>query len=138
MRKNSAIILIIVKVFLAVMYQIPLVNDRWLPVISGTVIKTYSGLFKHIQHPVKSVHIHNINIFQVELYLQLEVYTKTSETFMRHIKNPVIVRTIIMIVIITLTFFFTLILHNFQQNLKRHMFFGYSDINFNARLSLLK
>ena len=108
------------------------------PLFPALLLRHNSGLFKHIQHPVKSVHIHNINIFQVELYLQLEVYTKPSETFMRHIKNPVIVRTIIMIVIITLTFFFTLILHNFQQNLKRHMFFDYSDINFNARLSLLK
>ena len=33
---------------------------------------------------------------------------------------------------------FHFILHTFQQNLKRHMFFDYNDINFNARLSLLK
>ena len=31
--------------------------------------------------------------------------------------------------------FFTLILHTFQQNLKRFMFFDYNDINFNARPS---
>ena len=34
--------------------------------------------------------------------------------------------------------FFILILHTFQQNLKRHMFFNFNDVNFNARLSLLK
>ena len=31
---------------------------------------------------------------------------------------------------------FTLVLHTFQRNLK-NMFFDYSDVNFNARLSLL-
>ena len=29
-------------------------------------------------------------------------------------------------------------LHTFQRNLKRRMFFDYDDVNFNARLSLLK
>ena len=33
--------------------------------------------------------------------------------------------------------FFNLILHTFQRNLKRHVF-DYNDVNFNARLSLLK
>ena len=37
-----------------------------------------------------------------------------------------------MVVIVTLTF------STFQQNLKRHKFFDYNDVNFNARLSLLK
>ena len=32
--------------------------------------------------------------------------------------------------------FFTL--NNFQQNLKKHMFFDYNDVNFNVRPSLLK
>ena len=41
-----------------------------------------------------------------------------------------------MIVIVTLTF--TLILHTFQRNLKRFMFFDNNDVNFNTRLSLLK
>ena len=45
----------------------------------------------------------------------------------------------IMTDIATLTFFFiTLILHAFQGNLKRHMFFDYNDVDFNARLSILK
>ena len=34
--------------------------------------------------------------------------------------------------------FFTLILHTFRRNFKRHMFFDYNDVNFNARLSLPK
>ena len=35
--------------------------------------------------------------------------------------------------------FFTLTLYAFQRNLvKIHMFFDYSDVNFSARLSLLK
>ena len=34
--------------------------------------------------------------------------------------------------------FFTLILHTFQRNLKRHVFFDYSDVHFNARPGLLK
>ena len=37
----------------------------------------------------------------------------------------------------TLNFaFFTLILHTFQGNLKRHIFLDYNDVNVNARLSL--
>ena len=31
-----------------------------------------------------------------------------------------------------INFFFTLILHTFQRNLKRHAFFDYNDANFNA------
>ena len=34
--------------------------------------------------------------------------------------------------------FLALILHSFQWNLKRHMFFDYNSVNFNARLSQLK
>ena len=64
----------------------------------------------------------------------------------RHNQNLVYLGTLryiqaytIIIVIITLNFFFfTSVLHNFQQNLKRHMFFDYNDVNFNAPLSLLK
>ena len=59
-----------------------------------------------------------------------------------HIQNPVYIGTFrhiqaysIVIVIITLTFFI-LILRTFQ--LKNHIFFDYNDVNFNARLSLLK
>ena len=37
MRKNSAVILITVKAFVAVMYQIPAVNDCWLPITSSAV-----------------------------------------------------------------------------------------------------
>ena len=33
---------------------------------------------------------------------------------------------------------FILILHTFQQNLKRHLFFDYSDVSFNARPSFFK
>ena len=33
---------------------------------------------------------------------------------------------------------FTLILHSFQPNLKRRIFFYYDDVSLNARLSLLK
>ena len=34
--------------------------------------------------------------------------------------------------------FFNLASNTFQRNLKRHMFFDYNDVNFNAGLSLLK
>ena len=82
-------------------------------------------------------HIQNFAITRILAYLGPEI-----------IQNPVHIANFryiqaysIIIVITTLTFFFlTLILHTFHRNLKRHMFFdyNYNDINFNARLSLLK
>ena len=75
--------------------------------------------------------IQDFSIFRSLAYLGLEAYSESC--LFRHMQ------AYIMIVTITLTFFFfTLIWHTFQQNLKMHMLHGYNDVNFNARLSLLK
>ena len=48
-RKNSAVILIIVKAFWAVMYQIPVVNDHWPPVISTAASSKACQAYKMIR-----------------------------------------------------------------------------------------
>ena len=54
------------------------------------IIKAYSGMFRHIEHPVQPSHIHNFAIFWAQAYLELEVYLKHCETLIRHIQNPFI------------------------------------------------
>ena len=52
--------------------------------------KAYSGLFRHIEHPVEPSHIHNLAIFWALAYLELEAYLKHCETLTKHIQNPAI------------------------------------------------
>ena len=53
--------------------------------------KAYSGLFRHIQHPLQSSNIHNLAIFWGLAYLEREVYLKPCETLTtRDIQNPAI------------------------------------------------
>ena len=59
------------------------------------IVKAYSGLFSHIQHPLWHLHIHNLAIFWALGYLEPEAYSKPSETLNRHIQNPAVVRTVI-------------------------------------------
>ena len=46
-----------------------------------------SGLFKHIQYPVKPSHILNLAIFSSLPYLEPEASLKPCETLTRHIQN---------------------------------------------------
>ena len=61
-RKNSAVILIMVKAFWAVMYQILAVNDRWPPVISSANIVFFfnpaltNNIDKFVEFP-KDIHV---------------------------------------------------------------------------------
>ena len=52
-------------------------------------IKAYSDLFRHIQQPVYSWHIHNLAIFWAMAYLEQETYLKPCVTLTRHIQNLV-------------------------------------------------
>ena len=54
------------------------------------IIKAYSGLFRHILHPVWLFHIHNFAIFWALAYLAPETYLTLCETLTRHIQNPTI------------------------------------------------
>ena len=56
------------------------------------IIKAYSGLFRHIQHPVWPSYIHNLTICWALAYIELEA--KPCETLTRHIQNPAIFRHI--------------------------------------------
>ena len=47
------------------------------------------ALLKHIQHPVKHSHIHNLAILRALAYLELQPYSKPSETLTRHIQKSV-------------------------------------------------
>ena len=52
-----------------------------------SVIETYSGLFRHTQHPVWYSHIRNLAIFWTLTYLERKTYLKFFETLTRHIHN---------------------------------------------------
>ena len=52
-----------------------------------SIIKVYSVLFRHIQHPVEPSHIHNLVIFRA-------TYSKLCENLTRNIQNPAIARTV--------------------------------------------
>ena len=58
------------------------------------IVKVYSGLLNHIQHPVQPMHIHNLAIFQAMANLKPEVYSKPCEALTRRIQNSAIVRTV--------------------------------------------
>ena len=47
---------------------------------SWDINKAYSGLFRHIEHPVEPSHIHNLAIFWALAYLELDAYLKHCET----------------------------------------------------------
>ena len=64
------------------------INAYW-----GT-IKGYPGFFRHIQHTVWPLHIHNFSIFRSLAYLESQAYSKFCETLSRHIQNPAIVRRV--------------------------------------------
>ena len=52
------------------------------------------ALLKHTQHPVKHSHIHNLAILQTLTYLELQAYSKSSETLTRHTQKSVSVKTV--------------------------------------------
>ena len=52
-----------------------------------SIIKAYSGLFRHIEHLVQPSNIHNLVIFRALAYLKLKVDSKPYETLTRHIQN---------------------------------------------------
>ena len=54
------------------------------------VFKAYSGLFRHIQHPVEPSHIHKLAIYWPLTYLEPEAYLKPCKKLTRHIRNPAI------------------------------------------------
>ena len=58
------------------------------------IIKTYSGLFRHIQHPVEPSDIHSLAIFQPLAYLEPKVCSKPCEALSRHIWNPGMFKTL--------------------------------------------
>ena len=76
-------------------------------------------------------HIPNFPILRILACLGPKEYSEPC--VFRHIQAYSI-----MIVIITLTFIFHFKLTYFSKTFKRHLFFDYNDVNFNARLSLLK
>ena len=49
------------------------------------IIKAYSDLFKHIEHPVQPSHIHNFAIFWPVTDLEQKAYLKPCETLSRDI-----------------------------------------------------
>ena len=59
-----------------------------------SIIEAYSGLFRHIHHPVWPLRIHNLAIFRATTYLEPEAYSKPCEILTRHIQNSAIVRTV--------------------------------------------
>ena len=57
------------------------------------IFKAYSCLLRHIQQHVLLLQIHNLANSEL-WHLELEAYSKLSETLTRHIQNPGIVRTV--------------------------------------------
>ena len=57
-------------------------------------IHEYLGIFKHIQHPVNTLHIHSLAIFGALAYLEPEANSKPCKTLIQHTQNPAIVRTV--------------------------------------------
>ena len=126
----------------------------WVQTYLG-IFTSYSDTFKHIvvySEPCVTVaysepcHYQNPDMFRtqdifwflprhmlayLEYCVKLAYWVPCRICDPRHIQNRHIQACSIMIFIITVTFFF------FHQNLKRHMYFNYNDINFNARLSVL-
>ena len=62
-------------------------------VYSG-IIKVYLRLFRPIQNPLYFYHFRNLTIFQALAYLNVEGYSRHSETLAMHIQNSVTVRTV--------------------------------------------
>ena len=62
-------------------------------VYSG-IIKVYLRLFRPIQNPLYFYHFCNLTIFQALAYLNVEGYSRHSETLAMHIQNSVTVRTV--------------------------------------------
>ena len=58
------------------------------------IIKAYSRLFRHIQHSLQPSHIRILSVFRTLAYLELEAYSKHSETLKRHLQNSTIVKTV--------------------------------------------
>ena len=58
------------------------------------IIKECPCFFRHIQHTVWPLHIHNLSIFWALPYLESQAYSKFCETLIRHIQNPAIVRRV--------------------------------------------
>ena len=82
--------------------------------------------------------MYNHAIFRTLACLEPKTSSKACQTcqMIRHIKSPEYSGIFNNDSYNKINFlFFTLILHTFQQNLKRHMFFDYNDINFIDQLS---
>ena len=107
--------------------------------VSEIYPKHCPGMLRLIQNAVYRSNIENHAIFRTLSYSQF-----WHTQYQRHIQNPVYLGIFkhiqaysLTIVIITLHFLFTLILHIFQRNLIKHMFFDYNDVRV-YRLSLYK
>ena len=59
-----------------------------------SIIKAYSGLFRHIQHVLFPSHIHDLVILRALVYLEQEAYSKPYKTLTKHIEDPAITRTV--------------------------------------------
>ena len=96
-------------------------------------IKVYSGISKALCNASilrtltfsELCHIQTFGIFRTRGIFRTPLMQVPSGIF----------KTMIGIVILNFVCFFYF---TFQQNLKRHIFFDYNDVNFNARPSLLK
>ena len=92
--------------------------------------KEHSGIFRTLCNAriLKTLPYSELWHIQDPRHIQNSVYLGT---FMHNIFNNDSYNNINFL-------FFALILHTFQRNLKRHMFFDYNDVSFNTRLRLLK
>ena len=93
----------------------------WNPICIQKSVKTYSV------RCITLTYWEPWPIFRILTYLRPKAYL--SQCLFRHIKSYSRI-----IAIITLT----LILHTFQQDLKRHIFFDCNDLNFNVPLNVFK
>ena len=57
---------------------------------SSCILRHYQSIFRHIQHLVQPLHIHNLAIFWALAYLELNACLKPCETLTRYIQNPVL------------------------------------------------